>query len=164
MSSPAPEKKKKKWEINAADFATLLAHLSPDVATALYPAAAVDRTKTEERKEPPAEKLSSVKTKWELTQAAFDKFLGVLAADPMLAGEEYKRLRERLIFYFERKKCHRPEDLTDETFNRVCRKLDSGVELQKITNYCYRVARNVWLEYLDGTDLKTESLDERAFD
>ena len=164
MSAPAPEKKKKKWEIKAADFATLLAHLSPDVAKTLYPAAAVERPKTAERKEPLAEKLISVKAKWELTQAAFAKFLDALAPDPALAGEEYERLRERLIFYFARKKCHRPEDLTDETFNRVCRKLDNGVELEKITNYCYRVARNVWLEYLDGTDLKTESLDERAFD
>ena len=164
MSAPALEKKKKKWEINAADFAKLLAHLSPDVAKTLYPAAAVDRTKAEERKEPPAEQVGSRKAKWELTQAAFAKFLDALAPDPALAGEEYERLRERLIFYFARKKCHRPEDLTDETFNRVCRNIDTGVEVQKITNYCYRVARNVWLEYLDGTDLKTESLDERAFD
>ena len=120
--------------------------------------------KNDEKEEPHPEKLAPRKGKGELTQEAFAKFLEVLADDSLLAGEEYERLRERLIFYFERRNCRHSDELTDETINRVCKRLGEGEQIEKISNYCYTVAGNVWKEYLKGKDLKTESLDERAFE
>lgn len=170
MSSPAPEKKKKKWEIRSEDLERLVKLLPPDIAKFLDGEASTvfdlsaSEEKNEEKEEPHPKKVGSRKGKWELTQEAFAKFLTALTADPAMAGEEYERLRERLIFFFERRKCRHSNELTDETINRVCKKLDEGEQIEKITNYCYTVAGYVWKEYLKGKDLKTESLDERAFE
>jgi hypothetical protein len=59
-------------------------------------------------------------------------------------------MRRRLVLYFQRKRCVTPDDLADETLNRVTRRLE---EEGRITDapparYCYIVARFVLLEHL----------------
>ena len=59
-------------------------------------------------------------------------------------------MRRRLALYFERKRCLTPDDLADETLNRVTRRLE---EEGRITDapparYCYIVAKFVLLEHL----------------
>ncbi len=70
-------------------------------------------------------------------------------------------MRRRLVSYFGRKRCLSPDDLADETLNRVARRLE---EQQVITDapparYCYIVAKFVFLEYLRGTEHNQASLD-----
>ena len=59
-------------------------------------------------------------------------------------------MRRRLVAYFDRKCCKTPDDLADETLNRVARRLEeeniSGAE--DPAKYCYIVARFVFMEYL----------------
>src|SRR2546421_10178217 len=93
-----------------------------------------------------------------LTGEAFSKLLAHLDPDGERAGEKYEDLRRTLIKFFEWRGAPFPEDHTDETLNRVARKLDEGIEIKNIGGYCYEVARLVCLEVWKGTDSKHEPL------
>ncbi|HST22763.1 MAG TPA: hypothetical protein VLR90_16685 [Blastocatellia bacterium] len=83
-----------------------------------------------------------------LTPEAFDKLLARLDADRETASIKYELLREKLIRFFERRDCREPEYLTDETIDRVCRRLVEGVAIEDVTRYAYGVAKLIYLEYL----------------
>jgi len=93
-----------------------------------------------------------------LTAEAFTKFLACLDAERERAGEKYEDLRRTLIRYFEWRGAPFPEEHADETFNRVARKLDEGVEIKNVGGYCYEVARLVCLEAWKGDDSRREPL------
>lgn len=88
------------------------------------------------------------KSRWNLTQEAFDLLLAQLDADRHEAGKKYEALRRKLIKFFEWRGCSFPEDLTDETFNRVARNLDTGEQIHHFAAYCAGTARHVFLESL----------------
>jgi RNA polymerase sigma factor (sigma-70 family) len=88
------------------------------------------------------------KSRWNLTQDAFDLLLVQLDADRHEAGKKYELLRRKLIKFFEWRGCSFPEDLTDETFNRVARNLDTGEQIHHFAAYCAGTARHVFLESL----------------
>src|ERR1041385_8120686 len=98
--------------------------------------------------------------KLELTGVAFAKLLDCLDADREQAGEKYEDLRRTLLRFFEWRGAPFPEEHADETFNRLARKLDEGVEIRNINDYTYTVARLVWLEALKGPDKRGTPLDE----
>lgn len=83
----------------------------------------------------------------------FDELLGWLHPDDRdHAGRKYEDIRRRLIRIFIHRGCLTPEDLADETINRVARKVH---EIRAGYNpdddpalYFYGVARNVFREYL----------------
>jgi DNA-directed RNA polymerase specialized sigma24 family protein len=81
-----------------------------------------------------------------LTQKALEDLLGRLHSDPSQAGEEYLRLHDKLVSYFEFEKCAGPEDLADEVLDRVARKLNQGERIDRVGAYCLGVARLVALE------------------
>src|SRR5436190_23726711 len=95
----------------------------------------------------------------ELTAEAFAKLLDRLDADWERAGEKYEDLRRTLVRFFEWRGAPFPEEHTDETFNRVARRLDEGVEIKNVGGYCYEVARLVHLEALKGPDSKRSPLE-----
>jgi DNA-directed RNA polymerase specialized sigma24 family protein len=86
--------------------------------------------------------------KWSLTQKAFDRLLSCLDADRERAGEQYLKIRNKLVSYFECRDCPFPEEHADETINRVARKLASGEEIREPATYVYGVARLLLLEIL----------------
>jgi DNA-directed RNA polymerase specialized sigma24 family protein len=94
-----------------------------------------------------------------LTAGAFAKLLDRLDADRERAGEQYETLRRTLTRFFEWRGASFPDERTDETFNRVARKLDEGIAIQNIGGYCYEVARLVCLEAFKGRDSRRSSLD-----
>lgn len=53
----------------------------------------------------------------------FEALLSHLGPDREAAGLQYERLRERLLTVFTYRRCPHPEDLADETMDRVARKL-----------------------------------------
>ncbi len=83
-----------------------------------------------------------------LTQQAFDQLLAGLATDRERAGAEYELLRRKLVRFFECRGSLFPEDHTDETINRVARKLAEGEILRNPSSYFYGVARWVVVESL----------------
>jgi DNA-directed RNA polymerase specialized sigma24 family protein len=87
---------------------------------------------------------------WSLSQEAFDTLLDWLDSDRELAGVKYEQIRSRLIKIFTGRGCIDPEELADETINRVTSKL---TEIQTEftgdrARYFFGVANKVHLEYL----------------
>lgn len=97
---------------------------------------------------------------WELTAQAFAKLLDHLGGDEEQAGERYENLRRTLIRFFEWRGAPFPEEQVDETFNRIARKLNEGVEIKNIGGYAYEVARLVYLEALKRHQNRRAPLDE----
>jgi DNA-directed RNA polymerase specialized sigma24 family protein len=97
---------------------------------------------------------------WSLTEEAFAKFLTCLDSDPARAGEKYEELRDALVKFLARRGSHFPEELVDETFNRVARRLEEGETIRDITAYCQGVARLVFLQSLEHPDNKRVELGE----
>ena len=93
-----------------------------------------------------------------LTAEGFTRLLACFDTDRERAGERYEELRRTLIKFFEWRRAPFPEDHTDETFNRVGRRLAEGIEINNINGYCYEVARLVCLEAWKGNDSKREPL------
>lgn len=97
---------------------------------------------------------------WTLTEQAFTKFLACLDSDMTRAGERYETLREALVKFLDWRGARFPEELVDETFNRVARKLDEGETIQDIPAYCHGVARLVFLQSLEHPSNKRVELEE----
>jgi len=90
------------------------------------------------------------KQEWVLSPGAFDTLLNWLDEGTDSSGEAYLEMRRRLVAYFDRKDCAGPEELADETLNRVARRLEEEENIISDTpaRYCYIVARFVFLEHL----------------
>src|SRR5690349_12297755 len=90
-----------------------------------------------------------------LTQQAFYRLLTCFDSDPERAGEKYEILRRKLVRFFEWRACGSAAlDLTDETINRVARRIDEGETVRNLSNYAYGVARMVYFERMK--ELKRE--------
>jgi DNA-directed RNA polymerase specialized sigma24 family protein len=87
----------------------------------------------------------------ELSRESFDALLRVLGPERDRAGERYEAIRERLLCFFRWRRAAGPEALTDETFDRVCRRLVGGETIRAgdVGRYCLGVARNVMREAWD---------------
>jgi RNA polymerase sigma factor (sigma-70 family) len=85
-----------------------------------------------------------------LTPEGFEALLAQLDPDRERAGELYETIRHKLVRLFEWRGCASPEDLADETINRVARRLAEGVELRSSDPYGYfcGVAHLVYKEVL----------------
>jgi DNA-directed RNA polymerase specialized sigma24 family protein len=97
---------------------------------------------------------------WELTEEAFTKFLACLDPDPACAGEKYEALREELVKFLDWRGALFPEELVDETFNRVTRKLEEGESIRDLPAYCHGVMRLVLLQWLKHPGNKRVGLEE----
>jgi len=87
---------------------------------------------------------------WVLTQESFDALLAWLSPDREQAGAKYEEIRTRLITIFTCRACGEPEDLADETINRVINKLPEIKDgfIGDPARYFYGVANNVHKESL----------------
>src|SRR5262249_32371115 len=90
------------------------------------------------------------KKDWTLTPSAFHRLLSWLDGASDSSGEMYLEMRRRLADYFDRKNCASPDELADETLNRVARRLEEegNIVSDAPAHYCYIVARFVFLESL----------------
>jgi DNA-directed RNA polymerase specialized sigma24 family protein len=93
---------------------------------------------------------------------AFRQFLNWLDDGSDSRGEKYLEMRRRLVAYFDRKNCVAPDDLADETLNRVARRLEEEgiITGTPPAQYCYITAKFVFLEYLRGGSRSHTSLSE----
>jgi DNA-directed RNA polymerase specialized sigma24 family protein len=90
------------------------------------------------------------KTKWVLTESAFQRLVNWLDENSESRGERYVVIRRRLVQYFDRKNCSSPQELADETLNRVARRLEEEGEIVDSTpsQFCFNIARYIFLESL----------------
>ena len=102
------------------------------------------------------------KKDWVITPAAFDGLLHWLDEGTDSSGQTYLEMRRRLVGYFDRKNCPVPDELADETLNRVARRLqeEGNIVTDAPAHYCYIVARFVLLEFLRRPQ-PHETLDEK---
>lgn len=90
-----------------------------------------------------------MKKNWALTQESFDNLLAWLHPNREEAGKKYERIRRELIKLFLRWGSDIPEELADETINRIAQKVDGFAEEYRgdPANYFLVVARTVYREY-----------------
>lgn len=91
---------------------------------------------------------------WSLTEEAFAQLLKRLDDDRERAGEKYEDLRRLLLRFFEWRGASFVEERTDETLNRLTRKLSEGVEVNDLRSYALQIARLVLLESFKGRDAR----------
>jgi DNA-directed RNA polymerase specialized sigma24 family protein len=72
-----------------------------------------------------------------LTREGFDALLMSLDSDRDRAAEKYETIRRKLIRLFEWRGCEFPEDLADETINRVARRMAGGVKVESADPFGY---------------------------
>ena len=97
----------------------------------------------------------------DLTSNAFNLILSKLSDNPKKAADEYLTLHFKLEKYFEWQDRGRWQAdhsaLADETLDRVAKKLEEGIEIEKtVQSYSLGIARFVWLEYIRINPLPTE--------
>ena len=100
-----------------------------------------------------------------LTREEFEALLAQLDSDRERAGHCYEILRRKLVRLFEWRGCDAPEDLTDETFNRVSRRLKEGIRLRESGSYgyFYGVAHLVFKEDLRKSLRERRALESRGW-
>lgn len=110
--------------------------------------------------------LPSRKKEWELTGEAFDGLLEHLSSDRAQAAELYEEIRRKLIIFFEFRGCLIPEDMADETINRVARRIREGqvIHTPNLAGYFYGVARNVIREYWKNEGRESESIENKPYE
>ena len=96
--------------------------------------------------------VSVPKSEWTLSVEALARFLACLDTDSDRAGEKYENLRLTLMKFFDWRGARFPEELADETINRVIRKIDEGETIRDLPTYCHGVARMVLLEKLKSPE------------
>jgi hypothetical protein len=86
----------------------------------------------------------------DITQAQFDQLLDWLNPDRQKAAEQYEWIRKRLIKILVSRGSHTPEELADQTINRVARKLPEIRSTYVGEPACYfsGVASFIWRESL----------------
>ena len=100
-----------------------------------------------------------------LTQAVFHRLLNWFNEennDQDSGGHKYEEIRRKLISYFDRRGCKFPEDLADETLNRVAQKLDEQGSITNVTpaQFCYIKAKQVLHEYWRRPEEKVIALED----
>jgi DNA-directed RNA polymerase specialized sigma24 family protein len=102
------------------------------------------------------------KKDWALNQTAFRQLLAWLDPGSDSEGQGYLEMRRRLVTYFDRKGCLSPDELADETLNRVARRLQEEGEISDTppARYCYITAKFVFLEYLRHRERSNLPLDD----
>lgn len=100
--------------------------------------------------------------RWSLTPEALGSLLDFLGPDPESAGRRYQEIRCRLARIFEWRGCAHPEEVVDETMNRVAHKLAGGVVIESEDPFRYfcGVAFMVFKEDLRGERQQLEALAE----
>jgi DNA-directed RNA polymerase specialized sigma24 family protein len=79
-------------------------------------------------------------------------------------GERYLEIRRRLVQYFDRRGCAAADELADETLNRAARKLAELGHIENVApaQYCYVLARFVFLEYIRRPGHKESEFDDAS--
>lgn len=85
-----------------------------------------------------------------ITEESFDELLSWLDRNREIAAAKYEKIRRSLIRIFTGRGCFEAEELADETFDRVARKLPQLAEnyTGEPTRYFYGVADKIHLEWL----------------
>jgi DNA-directed RNA polymerase specialized sigma24 family protein len=79
--------------------------------------------------------------RWELSREALDGLLLALGPDRNAAGRRYELVRRKLIDLFAWRRSETPEELADETLNRLARRVLEGEPIENLERYAVGIAR-----------------------
>lgn len=104
----------------------------------------------------------SGESRWAMTPEALESLLDLLGPDPEAAARKYEEIRGRLLRIFQWRGCPFPEELVDETMNRVAHKAAGGLELRADDPFRYfcGVAQMIFKEVLRENRRKQEAFAE----
>lgn len=108
----------------------------------------------------PSEQPPHGKNKWSLTRDAFEKLLKAFSQDRDEAAVRHEILRRKLVRFFEWRGIGHADELTDETLNRVARRIEEGQIIDNLTSYAYGVARLRYMEAMKERENAPEPIDE----
>jgi DNA-directed RNA polymerase specialized sigma24 family protein len=91
--------------------------------------------------------------------AAFATLLARLGSDADRAGAAYEHLRRALVTLFAWRGASIPEELADETLDRLARRLDEGVDVEDLPRFARGIARLVLLEHWRRPESRAVRLD-----
>lgn len=80
-----------------------------------------------------------------LNQERLDRFLALLDSDREKAGQEYEKLRQKLMRFFECRRCRDAEDWVDLVIDRTARRACEE-EIEHPQSYTFGVARHLLQE------------------
>lgn len=105
----------------------------------------------------------AAKKHWVPSERSLRTLLAWLDQGVDSGGESYLEMRRRLSAYFDRRRCDHPDDLADDTLNRVARRLEEvGAAADGPPGrYCHIVAKFVFLEYLRARERDSTLYAER---
>jgi DNA-directed RNA polymerase specialized sigma24 family protein len=85
-----------------------------------------------------------------LGQTAFDRLFQLLEPDAQSIEEGFHQCRFKLVKFFAWRRCEDPDNLADETINRLLKNVHAGQEISadKPYSYVYAIASHVFMEYL----------------
>lgn len=96
----------------------------------------------------------------ELSPEAFAAFLARLSSDPERAGEAYEELRQMVVKFLECRGVAFADELADEVFNRVMRRVANGEVIENLPGYCFSVARFVVMERAHAPEHRRVAMDD----
>jgi len=77
--------------------------------------------------------------------------------------ELFESLRAKLTTFFEVRRCIDPEELADETLQRVVLKICQGTEVSNLVGYSYGVAKNIFMEHVRSEKARQAYLDSQKY-
>jgi len=98
--------------------------------------------------------------RWELSREALDFLLQALSSDRNAAAHRYEELRRKLIGFYTWRGGENPEELADETLNRLARRLLQGAPVEKIEGYALGIARLLLKEAARRQEQRSTALRE----
>lgn len=98
---------------------------------------------------------------WILTTEAFERLLDQLDENRERAGEQYERIRLKLMKFFEWRNCLPAEEYADKAMDRVAKKVAEGEEIRASDPYTYfhGVARFILMEKWREPEQAVEALE-----
>ncbi|MBI3679319.1 MAG: hypothetical protein HY235_02865 [Acidobacteria bacterium] len=105
---------------------------------------------------------ASPRRDWTLSESAFNGLLAWLSPDREAAGRHYEQVRRKLTKLFQWRGCPDPDEYTDQTMDRVARRVAEG-HVQHIEDpwvYFHAVALNVLREHWRNPQRKIQPLDD----
>lgn len=106
----------------------------------------------------PDQTIADSSLPWAPTPASLEKLLATFSPDPVEAGKRYEMARRKLMMFFEHRQMTGAERHADEAFDRAMRRLDEGKVITNIMPYLFKIAHNIWLEWLREEDKRREAI------
>jgi RNA polymerase sigma factor (sigma-70 family) len=96
-----------------------------------------------------------------VSKTSIPALLAALGETPEESGLEYERLRSKLILFFSRRMLQFPEDLADETLDRLARRIVEGTVIDSIPAFALGIGRHLALEQMKN---RSETMEDDFWD